>query len=195
MGIKSIFFSQVSKRPQLISPTNDLLSFNTYSICNISKKKVNLGLDISCISSDAMTGKYKRRFDSGSIASKIRTTREKLGLTSKQLAEKAKVSDRMIWKYENQRISENAYSTDILCAIAKAMGLDEKSFFNEYHIWLTTTAYQDVQMLIAARTESIDNLAKKCHTTHCSLYHWRDGVGKPNIETYELVCQQKNHIV
>jgi len=110
--------------------------------------------------------------------------RRELGLSMKEVAEKAGVCVRTIEKYEDGVIKDERCSLEVLLGLANALGIEHTQLLTPYHQWLLIDTKKDITELLAQRQSSVDVLAKECGTTHCSLYHWRDGVGVPNYQTF-----------
>ena len=128
----------------------------------------------------------------GRIANAIHDQRIENKLTIRELANRIGVSERTISKYENGKISEEIMDVTILQRIAACLGGDKNDYLSEYHKWVLGDFTADIKWLIQNHGEkNIDEAAKKCNTTHASLYNWRDGDGKPTLSTYEYIMKIK----
>lgn len=128
----------------------------------------------------------------GRIANAIRDHRIENKLTIRELANRVGVSVRTISKYENGKISEEIMDVTILQRIAACLGSDKNDYLSEYHKWVLGDFTTDIKWFIQNHGEkNIDEAAKKCNTTHASLYNWRDGDGKPTLSTYEYIMKIK----
>ena len=179
-----MFFSQANEQPPANSPQGKLLSFQTDSICYTIGKKVNEGEDFKV--SFPFDSRVKKDIDG--TAKVLSERRRELGLTLKEVAEKAGVCERTVGKYESGVIKDERCSLEVLLGFANALGIDRTQLLTPYHQWLLTDTKKDIKELLAQRQMPVDVLAKECGTTHCSLYHWRDGVGVPNYQTFLRVA-------
>jgi len=129
---------------------------------------------------------------SAGIGEKIRQDRLRLGWTLEQTAQAAQLSSRTLWKYESQRLPESRMAIPILKRLGQALAQREDAYLNDYHRWVLCRAPEDVGWLMEHHHwKSLDELARACHASHRSLYQWREGIGQPNEQTWQVVMQER----
>lgn len=205
MGKKLIFFYEAEGRNNDETPSSlpeKLLSKSYHCRSDGNKMKVKNGVSIVqitqrkslkliTINKNVMYHPSNKEKIEG-IGFRIFSDRLRIGKTLVEISEKINVRPETISKYERGKISENNMSIPILQKIAEALGSDKNHYLNNYHKWLLSDFPADIKWLLESKIErSVDDLAALCNTTHRSLYLWRDGVGKPNYTTYELVRKRK----
>lgn len=83
----------------------------------------------------------------------------------------------------------------ILQKLGELLTGNPQSYLTDYHLWITTTAQEDIRWLMANHPyQNVDTLSHICQTTHRSLYLWCKGVGQPNLTTWEVLKNLRDHI-
>lgn len=169
--------------------TNKDLKVNLEASSVESATKSRLILSTSYMTRERLT-ENRKLF--GKIANTIRNRRIENNLTIKELANKIGVRPETISKYENGKISEENMDITILQRIAAHLGSDKNDYLCEYHKWVITDSQEDIKWFTQNHQEkNIDEAAKKCGTTHTSLYKWREGIGRPTLSTYKYIMKTK----
>lgn len=115
------------------------------------------------------------------------------GLSERELGELVGITQSAVSLYEIGKYGVGRNAIEPLKRMAVAMGYPEDRYLDDYLRWIDGDPYDDIRELLKAhRGKGIDRLAASCGVTHRSLYLWRDGVGCPTREAFELVKKRRS---